>query len=704
MLFLINNPVITFVILLGIGISVVMISKIVNEIKLNNALFMKHKQMRIKHISKPLVKRMSFLSGAALAPAALLVIAFMVGVNIEPNTTGSYISVSSSEDVLSLYRSFNDRLNNDYEFTGIFGLTRTLSDVGIETLSEDASNTNYGTGSDDYSETNNQVSGVDEIDNVLTDGQFIYTLNGNQVQITLAYNNEFGPEVLEVIKTIDYGVDTCSDDYFYPVGMYVDDDQLIVIGNQYSYNCDETKIDDFYYGYMSWYQHSSSIKVLVYDKENNFTLDDEYQLTGYFTGTRKIDDSLYIVTNNYIPFYLEEINVDDYLPYYEVNSQHVDAKYEDIIYVDGTNPNAFTTFYGINLNTTKVEMETILGDSGYNLYVSPENMYLVGTTYYFWPLIDIVALEDPVYEQKTAILKVGIGSSSVDFSGVGYVDGHTLNQFSMDEYDNHLRITTTSGWWGSNEINNRLWILDENLEVVSVLEHLGKPGETIRSTRFVGEYAYLVTFEQTDPFYVIDCSDVENPEVAGELEMPGFSTYLQPLNEDYMLGIGFDADINGRIQGLKISIYNISDKENPTIFDEVTFDYEDFGWSWSSATYNHKDLLLSLEKGLIALPFSTYDYSSVDGYTYNSGILVYNIDLETGLTYSGFVEHETNSENNVYVYKSKFITDTINHIDYFYTISNKYIKVSNLTDVEDILYSVQIGANDVSYDDGTLID
>ena len=133
----------------------------------------------------------------------------------------------------------------------------------------------------------------------------------------------------------------------------------------------------------------------------------------------------------------------------------------------------------------------------------------------------------------------------------------------------------------------------------------------------------------------------------------------------------------------------MSDKSNPVLLgEEAIFDYSEFGWGYSSATYNHKDLLVSVEKGIIALPFSTSSYTFDEEesftYSYNSGILVYNFDFENGLNYSGFVQHEVNSKENIYVYKSKFISE------YFYTVSNKYIKVSTLLDVEEILYSVNL--------------
>ena len=723
MKFLISNPVIAFTVLVLLGFVVYAGTKLFNEIVLNNALRLKHQKMRIDSGFKGMKSRVARLTTAALVPMSLIVAVMILGTNTTIiNEDKNLLSINSSSDIFEIYEDFNEKLNsrnniftNDLLRDGILGTPEASFD-GLESTSSELDYTvKVGSGSNDFSETNNQVVGVDEMDNVLTDGKFIYTMNYNMIQITFAgvmVDGEFDASQIGLYKTFEYSMDSCTDDQFYPQGMFVDEDHLIVIGNQYNYYCEETKYEDGvdvpedgvdvpegdvdYRNNLYWggYQ-SSSIKVLVYDIADDFSLQDEYSMDGYFTGTRKIGDSLYIVTNNYIPFYQEDINLDDYLPNYEVNGNEVSSEYEDIIYVDGTSPNSFTTFYGIDLDSKEVDMEVILGDSGYNLYVSNENMYLVGTNYYFWPiittLIDEVTTEESTFDSKTAILKVSIGDAEVEYEALGLISGNTLNQFSMDEYEGNLRITTTEGWWGE-EVNNRLYILDENLKVVSMLEKLGKVGETIKSTRFVGDYAYLVTFEQTDPFYVINVSDPENPVVEGELIIPGYSAYLQPLGENYILGIGY-GDNDGGTAGLKIAIFDVSDKSNPVILgEEAIFDYSEHGWGYSTATYNHKDLLVSVEKGIIALPFSTWSYDNEDGYSYNSGILVYNLDFTKGLNYSGFVQHEENSKEDIYVYKSKFISE------YFYTISNRYIKVSTLLDVEEILYSSELEEIIYSYD------
>ncbi len=674
MLFL-ENPYYMFAGIIVLAFVVYIGFKIVKEINLNKLLKQKHAQMRIINEPKRFNKRIGILTSTALAPILLFALIIALSGNTPTIPTGNLQEIRSSHDILDIYNEFNERRGT---------YNSTVDDWFIE---DGAAQPENDQGSDDYSETNVQVQGIDEMDNVITDGKYIYQMQYNQVFITLAYTQSQGTDVLSNYKVIDYvDDDTSCPTGMYVTGLYVDDDYLIVIGSKYEYSCvpiigsDDDLVEPYYYDY--WYGYNNNVKVYVYDKNNDFALTSEYDLSGNLIGTRKINDKIYIITNTWVPFYNDDINVDNYLPYYEVNDEKMTVEYNNISYVKGTSPNSFTSFYALDLANETVDMEVMLGDSGYNLYVSYDNIYLVGNIYDYQPIAEDDVVSSFVVESKTAIQKISINEADLEYVTTGVVEGYTLNQFSMDEQDGYLRIATTSGWWGE-DINNRVFILDENLEEVSRIENLGKPGETIRSVRFVGDYGYVVTFEQTDPFYVINLSDPMNPFKEGELEIPGFSSYLQPLNDTYMLGIGF-GDSDGGTNGLKISVYDISDKTNPLVFDEVIFDYKDFGWSWSSATYNHKDLLVSLAKGIIALPFSTYDYSQETGYNYNSGILVYHFDEIDGLTKSGFITHDQNTEEEVYVYKIKFIDQ------YFYTISNSYIKASLISDPENILNSVTL--------------
>ncbi|QMS85009.1 beta-propeller domain-containing protein [Candidatus Xianfuyuplasma coldseepsis] len=687
MLFLLNNPVIMIVGLFILVLMTFSAIKMGREIKWNRLLTSKHRAMRLPASTNPGFKtRMGLLASTALAPLVVvaLVLTTMQTTTVTP--TGELHDIRSANDVLDIMETFEARMQSYNLFRGWMEDDIALENFAPTNDALDGAEGDYtdggDEGSDDYSETNNQVTGVDEMDNVVTDGKYIYVMQNNKVFISLAYTQAGEASVLSNYKTIEYvDEETECPSGMYVTGLYVDDDYLVVVGSEYEYYCDKEGEEDFFY-YDYWYGYNDNVSVYVYDKADDFALLNEYNVSGNLIGTRKIGDNLAIITTTYLPYTNDEFEVDSYLPEYAVDEELTTATYRDISYVDGTEPNSFTSFYMIDLDNEAIDMEVVLGDNGYNLYVSENNIYLAGNIYYFVPMADIIDVEDPVSETKTAITKVEINDADLTVTNTGTVPGYTLNQFSMDEYNGYLRVATTTGWWGDN-INNRVFILDENLDEVSRLENLGEPGETIKSVRFTGVYGYVVTFEQTDPFYVLDLADEDNPSVVGELKVPGFSSYLQPLGNDYILGIGF-GDSDGGTNGLKISIYDITDKTNPVVFSEAIFDYSDFGWGWSSATYEHKDLLVDLNKGIIALPFSTYNYNEVTGSTYNSGILVYNFDETDGLTYDGFIRHEQDAEEDVYVYKIKFISD------YFYTVSRKYIKASLISEPETILHSVTL--------------
>ena len=128
------------------------------------------------------------------------------------------------------------------------------------------------------------------------------------------------------------------------------------------------------------------------------------------------------------------------------------------------------------------------------------------------------------------ILKFELKDGKFVYKEQGEVKGQVENQFSMDEKDDNFRIATTT-----SEANN-LYILNDKLEEIGKIEGLAQ-GERIYSVRYMGDKAYVVTFKQTDPFWVIDLSDVKNPKVLGEVKLPGYSTYLHPYDETHVIGL-----------------------------------------------------------------------------------------------------------------------------------------------------------------------
>ena len=162
----------------------------------------------------------------------------------------------------------------------------------------------------------------------------------------------------------------------------------------------------------------------------------------------------------------------------------------------------------------------------------------------------------------------------------------------MDEWDGNFRIATHS--WDRD--SNSLYILDKDLEQIGAIENLAK-GEMIYSVRFMKDKAYIVTFRQIDPLFVIDTSDPTLPKVLGELKIPGFSNYLHPISDNTLLGIGQDADEEtGQQGGIKLSLFDVSDTAKPEEIDSIILGESG---SYAEVLNNHKALMVDNKRDIV---------------------------------------------------------------------------------------------------------
>jgi uncharacterized secreted protein with C-terminal beta-propeller domain len=236
---------------------------------------------------------------------------------------------------------------------------------------------------------------------------------------------------------------------------------------------------------------------------------------------------------------------------------------------------------------------------GYNstVYASKKALYLVSNKYPIFFNFDR-------FQERSVVYKFLL-DDTLAYGASGFVKGRVLNQFSLSEYDDILRIATTEGNSWQNDTVNSLYTLtqqDDALLIYGVLSGLGKEGETIHSVRFIADHAYMVTFKQTDPFYTIDLSNPANPVKAGELKVYGFSSYLHPIDNNHILGIGRDATPDGQIAGLKMELFDISDLSNPTSVDSYSFANS---YSYSEMLNNHKALAYRDSDKLLGFSYST---------------------------------------------------------------------------------------------------
>jgi len=243
-----------------------------------------------------------------------------------------------------------------------------------------------------------------------------------------------------------------------------------------------------------------------------------------------------------------------------------------------------------------IKSSAIVGNSNI-VYASTNALYTISQEY---PIF----YDFNSYKERSVIYKFDI--DSMEFAAMGFINGHALNQFSLGEYNNVLRVATSEGSSWSGDTTNSIFTLQQSgydLNVAGYLGSLGKEGETIHSVRFMGDKGFVVTFRQTDPLYTLDLSNPFNPQKVGELEIDGFSQYMHIVDENRLLTIGRDANSEGVQQGISIQLFDISDFANPTLADKLTIGDRSY---YSDALYDHKAFIYRNSDKLFGFDYNTW--------------------------------------------------------------------------------------------------
>ena len=526
----------------------------------------------------------------------------------------------------------------------------------------------------DYSTTNIQVAGVDEADIVKTDGEYIYLVSGNKTIIVRAYP----PEQAQIVSEIELQGTI--------IGIFINEDRLVLFEQEtpyYLYYDDVPAVEESYAPYIS-----PTLSTRVYDVSDreNPQLQREVSSDGQYLSSRMIGDYTYVVVNE--PVYEEE--GEPILPEIRVGGNETEIPATDIYYSNVSDYYyMYTTIIAINTQNDDQEpaYETILLGASSTLYVSPNNIYL---TFPVWGT-DILGRE--VWDSpRTSIHRIHIEGDEIEYMVSGEVPGMVLNQFSMDEYDGHFRVATTT--WGETT-GNHVYILDMDLNIVGSLEGLA-PGETIYSARFMGERGYLVTFKQVDPLFVIDLSDPNNPKELGYLKVTGYSDYLHPYDETHLIGVGKETTDAGEFawyQGVKISLFDVSDVNNPQEISKL--EIGDRGTD-SPVLWDHKAFLFDKARRLLVMPIleakvDVTEYpEGVPAWAYGEpvwqGAYVFDISIDDGLQFRDRITHiddPSELEQGYYYYYSPFTVERSLYIeDVLYTISQAKIKMNNLENLD----------------------
>jgi len=572
----------------------------------------------------------------------------------------------------------------------------------------------------DYSGTNNQEAGVDEADLVKTDGYHVYALNGNRLHIFgVPQFGELTPESVTKIEghpremLLDKATGRAVVFSMVNVG-------ALPVGHPLR------ALTGFQEDDQHWYWRASSLsKMTVLDISNRAAprLIREVYYEGWYQTARKIDSSVRVSAYSLINRH--ELNSWYDLLYASGNNKSYAKKemarrirnlsLRDLIpQMFVRNANGQFTTHGLDQKScqsfyrpTDSHARGIASIISFDLL--GENLafdadHVVSNWAQFYSSQDKIVLAEPSHDwwwywwfnDDQDQLNVHVFDISQPgksrYTGSGRVLGQLSDQFAIDEDNGEVRLATTTNlfrwWWRGNnnaetqpEMENHVWVLQQAGNGFETVGHLGglALGERITASRFMGDKGYLVTFRQVDPLFTIDLSDPTDPKLAGELKIPGFSTYLHPLGTDKLLTIGIggtDAGANGRTT---ISTFDVGDFAHPALMQALPIEGEQ-GWGWSEAQWEHKAFQYFAPKKLLAVPQSNYDYTG-GTYRYLSKLEVINVDEVTGaLSRRGAINHSSYYNGNQY-WSYLQIRRSIFMGDFIYAISDRAITVHRNSDL-----------------------
>jgi uncharacterized secreted protein with C-terminal beta-propeller domain len=539
-----------------------------------------------------------------------------------------------------------------------------------------------------YATTNIQVAGVDEADSVKTDGTYIYLIANNTVYIMNAGATD--PSQAKVVAKIAGGDNSNS----YISGIYLSQDgsKLAVLGTKYMPYPEITNKDAII---ASPYWGGSSTFVYVYDVSEaaNPTLARNFTMSGNYFNSRMIGDYVYVIISENV--YVEKNDTFN-VPIVFKGTEASNVAASNILYIPSPyTVNTYTSVVAINIiNDAQAPTETtVVMDGSSEMYVSADNIYITVPNY-------------NGNIQTTNIYRVSVNQETVTPQAQGSVIGSPINQYAMDEYNGYFRIATTT-WFQDNATTsdgavfqvsrqaNSIYVLDMNLQVVGKLEKF-KMDESLYSVRFVGDKCYVVTFKQIDPFFIIDMSNPAAPRVAGELEIPGYSTFLYPMDENHVIGLGKENST------LKLSLFDVSNVNAPI---EVAKYIVDAKYSDSTALYEPHAFLYDPQRQMLVIPVSVNDMpiimplrptgdeeTTTGKIDYWQGAYIFSVDTSSGFTLQGAITQMDDlgalAADPTLPIKSGYAWRDYNHMinralyidDVLYTFSQSRVQLNSLND------------------------
>ncbi|HVR31860.1 MAG TPA: beta-propeller domain-containing protein [Acidimicrobiia bacterium] len=577
-----------------------------------------------------------------------------------PVIVGSaFQTFSNCDDLLEYY------ISEAVDIVGPYGLGGPIWMFGERTAVDTAAaedSAGSGGGADrSFTESNNQVTGVDEIDIVKTDGNRIYTIVDGTLRV-----GTVGDPGITIAGSLSFRD-------WWPQGILLEGNTVLAVGQIWGGDVTPLASDSrIAPGYSTSITRIAQIDVT---DASNPRIVRTLDMDGSFVSARNVDGSIRVALNSN-PVGLEFVmpaggglraereateanrqivrnsTLDNWLPYFVLTDANGSTSEGQLL--DCNTVMAPNTFAGIDtLSLLTFDLNTGIGAwgdagvvaSGATMYATADSTYLATQRWMNWGIMTDAESADAAEGFTTQIHKFDTASGVPRYVASGEVKGFLLNQFAMDEYAGDLRVASTTSpgdWWFSDESESRVTVLrpsGQTLAEIGLVDGLGLT-ERIFAVRFMGPTGYVVTFRQTDPLYVVDLSDPAAPAVVGELKIPGYSAYLHPVGDGRLLGVGQDADEDGRVLGTQISLFDVSDPANPLRIDQITMES-----GWSQAEGNH--LAFTFVDGTALAPYERWSWELIDDTgkersTFDAGVLAVRVAGDS-LSLAGVLRTELDS-------------------------------------------------------------
>jgi hypothetical protein len=358
----------------------------------------------------------------------------------------------------------------------------------------------------------------------------------------------------------------------------------------------------------------------------------------------------------------------------------------NIFEASGTAGHGFLSVIALTLadDAATPRRATVVSEPGFT-YASASALYVAVPRYGY--------AQDSQPNERTVIHKFELDGLDTRYAASGVVEGRVLNQFAMDEYAGYLRVAASNGHPPDPNAHSALTVLEQTndgLVTAGKVDDIA-PSEDIRSVRFAGDRGYVVTFKKTDPLFVFDLSQPRAPRVAGELKIPGFSTYIHPLDEGHLLSIGYDADDQGDFawfRGIQLQVFDVADMSSPSLLHKTVIGTRG---SSSEALDNHLAFTYFAPKRWLSVPITICEggTGSEFGEMKFSGLYLYDVSLDSGFGLLGSVAHppaanptyDAASCGNWWTSASSQVKRSIIMDDYVLSISDTELKLNRAADL-----------------------